>query len=160
MRAPGVRSSDRYAVVTTVSQGLKTFAQSTGTAVVALAQLSRPEKSRDRAGKPVPPSMHSFRESGQLEQDADAAFLVYPSNPDDNSSNRVFKIGKNKEGPRLKMELVFHGDTQTMAELAPSVAAGLSAQGRAVKQANRNRSQQAEFQELRGGDEDNPFADD
>ena len=160
VRAPGVRSSDRYAVVTTVSQGLKTFAQSTGTAVVALAQLSRPEKSRDRAGKPVPPSMHSFRESGQLEQDADAAFLVYPSNPDDNSSNRVFKIGKNKEGPRLKMELVFHGDTQTMAELAPSVAAGLSAQGRAVKQANRNRSQQAEFQELRGGDEDNPFADD
>lgn len=156
VRAPGVRSSDRYAVVTTVSQGLKTFAQSTGTAVVALAQLSRPPK-EDR--KPVPPSMHSFRESGQLEQDADAAFLVYPSNPDDNSSNRVFKIGKNKEGPRPKVELVFHGDTQTMAELAPSVASQLSAQGRAVKQANRNRAHQAEFRELQDGDEDNPFAE-
>ena len=160
VRAPGVRGSDRYAVVTAVSQGLKTFAQSTGTAVVALAQLSRPEKSRDRAGKPVPPSMHSFRESGQLEQGADAAFLVYPSDPDDNGSNRVFKIGKNKEGPRSKVELVFHGDTQTMAELAPSVAAGLSAQGRAAKQANRNRARQAESRELRGGDEDNLFADD
>lgn len=159
VRAPGVRDSDRYAVVTAVSQGLKTFAQSTGTAVVALAQLSRPERSRDRAGKPVPPSMHSFRESGQLEQDADAAFLVYPVNPDDNSSNRVFKIGKNKEGPRPKVELVFHGDTQTMAELAPSVAAELSAQGRAIKQANRNRAQRAQFQELESGDEENPFAE-
>ncbi len=46
------------------------------------------------------------------------------------------------------------------AEMAGSVAARLSAQGRAVKQANRNRAQQAEFRELRGGDEDNPFADD
>ncbi len=160
VRAPGVRASDRYTVVTAVSQGLKTFAQSTGTAVVALAQLSRPEKSRDRAEKPVPPSMHSFRESGQLEQDADAAFLVYPSDPDDNASNRIFKIGKNKEGPRPKVELAFHGDTQTMAELELSVAAELAAQGRAVKQENHNRAmaRQVRFQEMTDGDGDNPFA--
>ena len=161
VRAPGVRTSDRYAIVTAVSQGLKTFAQSTGTAVVALAQLSRPEKSRDRSGKPIPPSMHSFRESGQLEQDADAAFLVYPSNPDDNNSNRIFKIGKNKEGPRAKAELVFRGDTQTMVELEPgpdhSVAAELSAKGRAVQQANRA-GRQVGFQELQSRDDNNPFA--
>ena len=160
VQAPGVRATDRYAVVTAVSQGLKTFAQSTHTAVVALAQLSRPEKSRDKAGKPIPPSMHSFRESGQLEQDADAAFLVYPSNPDDNTSNRIFKIGKNKEGPRAKAELAFRGDTQTMVELEPapdrSVAAELSAKGRAVKQANRAMGQ-VEFRELKGDVPDNPF---
>jgi len=159
VQAPGVRATDRYAVVTAVSQGLKTFAQSTHTAVVALAQLSRPEKSRDKAGKPIPPSMHSFRESGQLEQDADAAFLVYPSNPDDNTSNRIFKIGKNKEGPRAKAELAFRGDTQTMVELEPapdrSVAAELSAKGRAVKQANRAMGQ-VEFRELKGDVPDNP----
>lgn len=163
LRAPGVRDGDRYAVVTAVSQQLKSFAQSTNTAVVALAQLSRPEKSRDRAGKPVPPSMHSFRESGQLEQDADAAFLLYPSDPDDNTSSRIFKIGKNKEGPRPRVELAFRGDTQTMVELQPgpdrSVAAELSARGRAVKQANRAAAGQVEFRELRGGEEDdNPFA--
>lgn len=118
VQAPGVRGGDRYGVVTAVSQGLKTFAQGTGTAVVALAQLSRPPKEN---GKPVPPSMHSFRESGQLEQDADAAFLVYPSDPDNNASTRIFKIGKNKEGPRAKTELVFHGDTQTMVELVDPV---------------------------------------
>lgn len=159
VQAPGVRASDRYAVVTAVSQGLKTFAQSTHTAVVALAQLSRPPK---EAGKPVPPSMHSFRESGQLEQDADAAFLVYPSDPDDNTSSRIFKIGKNKEGPRAKAELSFRGDIQTMVELEPapdrSVQAELAAKGRAVKQANRAKAQ-AEFRELKGNVPDNPFED-
>ena len=162
VRAPGVRSSDRYAVVTAVSQGFKTFAQSTGTAVVALAQLSRPEKVQVGRGENkktllVPPSMNSFRESGQLEQDADVAFLVWPKDSKDNNSNRIFEIGKNKEGPRPKVELVFHGDTQTMVELAPSIAAELSAQGRAIKQANRNRAQREQFQELDDGDEDLPF---
>ncbi len=160
LQAPGVRASDRYAVVTAVSQGLKTFAQSTGTAVVALAQLSRPDK-EGKGGKYVPPSMHSFRESGQLEQDADAAFLLYPSDPDDNASNRIFKVGKNKEGPRPRVELAFRGDIQTMVEVEPeedhSVARELSERGKAVKQANRIRSMQTQFREVRGGDGDNPF---
>ena len=162
VRVPGVRSSDRYAQVTAASQGLKTFAQSTNTAVVALAQLSRPDK-EGKGGKYIPPSMHSFRESGQLEQDADVAFLIYPSDPDDNTSNRVFKIGKNKEGPRPRVELAFRGDIQTMVELEPepdhSMAAELSAKGRAIKQANRAAAQQVSFRELRGREEDNPFAD-
>ena len=156
--SPGIRGADNYARVTAISQSLKTFSRSTGTAVVALAQLSRPSKEN---GKLVPPSMHSVKESGQLEQDADVAFLLYPSDPNDNSSNRIFSIGKNKEGPREQTELVFHGDTQTMAELEPgtdnSIAARLSAQGRAVKQKNRARAQKAQFQELEGRDWDNPF---
>ena len=160
VQAPGVRATDRYAVVTAVSQGLKTFAQSTHTAVVALAQLSRPDK-EGKGGKYVPPSMHSFRESGQLEQDADAAFLLYPSDPNDNASNRIFKVGKNKEGPRPRVELAFRGDIQTMVEVEPeedhSVARELSERGKAVKQANRARSMQAQFREVRGGDGDNPF---
>lgn len=161
VQVPGVRNSDRYAQVTAASQGLKTFAQSTNTAVVALAQLSRPDK-EGKGGNYVPPSMHSFRESGQLEQDADVAFLVYPSDPNDNSSNRVFKIGKNKEGPRPVVELAFNGATQTMVELEPapdrSAAAELAAKGRAVKAANRAKAQ-VEFQELKGVDKDNPFTD-
>lgn len=156
--SPGIRGADNYARVTAISQSLKTFSRSTGTAVVALAQLSRPSR---EDGRPVPPSMHSFKESGQLEQDADVAFLLYPSDPNDNSSNRIFKIGKNKEGPREQAELVFHGDTQTMAELEPgtdnSIAAKLNAQGRAIKRKNRARAQKAQFQELEGGDGDNPF---
>lgn len=159
IRMPGVRATENYAKVTAISQTLKTFSRRTKTTVVALAQLSRPQKDN---GKPVPPTMHSFKESGQLEQDADAAFLIWPKDLKDNRSNRMFMIGKNKEGPRDMVELVFHGDTQTMVELAPSIAAELSAQGRAIKQANRNRAQQAqqvEFRELRDEDDDNPFAE-
>lgn len=161
VHVPGVRASDRYTAVTAVSQGLKVFAQSTHTAVVALAQLSRPQtilvgKGENKKKVAVPPSMHSFKESGQLEQDADAAFLVWPSDSNDNNSSRVFKIGKNKEGPRPTTYLSFRGDTQTMAELEPSAAAKLAAQGRAVKQANRYRSQQMQFEELED-DGDCPF---
>lgn len=154
--APGIRESDGYAKVTAISRALKSFSRSTGTAVVALAQLSRPGKDESYT-----PTMHSFKESGQLEQDADAAFLVYPANKKDTGSNRMFCIAKNKEGRRpAPVELAFHGDTQTMVEVVPSVAAELSAQGRAIKQKNRAAAQRAQFQELEAGDGDNPFADD
>ena len=64
------------------------------------------------------PTMHAFKESGQLEQDADVAFLVFPSDRRDNNSTRLFRIAKNKEGFRPEpVELAFYGDTQTMVEL-------------------------------------------
>lgn len=156
--APGIRASDGYAKVTAISQAFKSFSRNTGTAVVALAQLSRPGKDESYI-----PTMHSFKESGQLEQDADVAFLVYPADKKDTGSNRMFCIAKNKEGWRPNpVELAFHGDTQTMVELERpdrSVAAELSNKGNAIKQANRAAARQAQFQELRSGDEDNPFAD-
>lgn len=166
--ALGVRETDGYPRVTAVSQRLKRFGQSTNTAVVALAQLTRPpgvEQTDKRKGQQVSPSMptmHAFKESGQLEQDADVAFLVFPSNPKNNNSTRFFRIAKNKEGARPEpVELAFYGDTQTMVEMEPapdrSVAAEMSAKGRAVKQANRAKAQQVEFRELRGGDDDIPF---
>ena len=89
----GIRASEGYARVTAISQTLKTFSRNTKTAVVALAQLSRPGKN-----EPYAPTMHSFKESGQLEQDADAAFLVYPIDKNDTGSNRMFCVAKNKEG--------------------------------------------------------------
>ena len=160
LRMPGVRDTEGYARVTAVSQELKAFAQGSNVAVVALSQLSRPGKDKDGEDH-IPPSMHSFRGSGQLEQDADVAFLVWPLDFNDNASNRAFKVCKNKEGTRPQINLLFRGDVQTMVELEPrpdhSVAAELSAKGRAVKQANRANGQ-IMFQEVGGGDEDNPFA--
>ena len=165
LRAPGVRETDGYTRVTTVSQALKEFAQSTNTAVVALAQLTRPqgvEQQNKKQERPSMPTMHAFKESGQLEQDADVAFLVFPSDTKNNNSTRFFRIAKNKEGARPEpVELAFYGDTQTMVELEEqpdrSVAAEMSAKGRAIKQANRANAQQAEFRELTGGDDDIPF---
>lgn len=106
------RGVGRYEEVTNVSKDLHTLAQELGITVVALAQLSRPEK--QGTGKMVPPNMSSFRESGQIEQDADVALLLYPCDPNDNRSNRTLKCGKNKDGERFALELEFYGSTQTM----------------------------------------------
>lgn len=158
----GMRSTEEYARVTTISQTLKSFARSTNTAVVALAQLTRPPGADEGNNKNSMPTMHSFKASGQLEQDADVAFLVFPSDRKKNDSDRIFRIAKNKEGRRPDpVYLAFHGDTQTMVELEPgpdrSVAAELAAKGRAVKQANRANGQ-VEFREIHGADAGNPFA--
>lgn len=165
IKAPGVRADNTYVAVSAVSRSLKLFAQRTGTAVVALAQLSRPARENGGAqAQHIPPSMHSFRDSGQIEQDADAAFLLWPSDPNDNASQRVLKLGKNKEGERFTVRLAFQGATMTMAELevpAERTAAELSARGRAVKRANRRAAAgaQAQFRALPAGKEDgdNPF---
>lgn len=161
VESPG---KDRYNQVSAVSRGLKLFAQSHNIAVVALAQLSRPEKTgKGNEQKPVPPTMQSFRESGQIEQDADLAFLLWVEDPNNNSSRRVLKLGKNKEGPKFTAYLDFDGPTQTMTEIEgppdTGVARQLSAAGRAAKLANRNGkiTGQVQFQEIRGNDLDNPF---
>ena len=158
IEAPGIRPGDRYATVTAVSRGLKLFAQSTGTAVVALAQLSRPDKvGRDK--RPVPPSMASFRESGQIEQDADLAFLLWSSEQENNQARRVLKLAKNKEGRKFRVELDFDGATQTMTEVIPGtlpVAAKCADVGRAAKRKNRAMRDQRTFDEL-PIDTDTPF---
>jgi replicative DNA helicase len=103
----------RFEQVTQISMGLHTLAQQAGITVIALAQLSRPDKSKK---KKDPPSMHDLRESGQIEQDADAVLLLYHKDPNDNAGPRMLKIGKNKEGERADFELNFKGETQTFTE--------------------------------------------
>lgn len=109
------KASSRYEEVTNISKDLHTLAQANGITVIALAQLSRPDKTVD--GKMRPPSMSSFRESGQIEQDADVALLLWPSDPNDNRSTRMLKCGKNKDGERFILELAFDGAMQTMMPL-------------------------------------------
>ena len=111
--------SSRYEKVTEISQQLHRLAQEHGVLVVALAQLSRPEKA-SKDSKPTPPGMSSLRESGQIEQDADAIALLYPENPNDRKSLRVLKIAKNKEGePVNPCKLELKGEVQLFEEQFP-----------------------------------------
>ena len=118
---PGNMKASRYDQVTQISMELHTMAQESKISVIALAQLSRPEK-----GKQQPPTMHDLRDSGQIEQDADAILLIYRKDRNDNSGPRILKVGKNKEGQMLDFELDFDGEIQTFREAetsgkAPSV---------------------------------------
>lgn len=150
--APG---RTRYEQVTAISIGLHTLAQTHGITVIALAQLSRPEKAK---GKVPPPSMQSFRESGQIEQDADVAMLLYPTDPDDNNSRRILKVSKNKEGEKLRLELAFDGATQTLTPVSgdKAVMGRLVSEGRKAQRQNRQLAIDG-FAEITEGEEGLPF---
>ena len=109
----------RFDIVTNTSLTLHQAAQTHGILVVALSQLTRPEK---KDGKPLKPDMHSFRESGQIEQDLDVAMLLYLSDPDDYTGSRICKIGKNKEGRKGEVELDFDGTIQRFTLAKPKTA--------------------------------------
>lgn len=106
--------SSRYEKVTEISMQLHTLARTHKITVVALAQLQRPEKNRE--GKLTPPSMSSFKESGQIEQDADLGLILYPEDPNDYKSRRKLKIAKNKEDRHDVITLDFDGPTQRFSE--------------------------------------------
>lgn len=97
---------DRFSQVTNISIALHTMAQSLGVVVVAMSQLSR------QTGNNSAPEMSQLRESGQIEQDADAILLLKLENEKDPSGARILRIVKNKEGERGKIRLGFDGKTQ------------------------------------------------
>lgn len=108
-----VGRSDRYNIVTNLSISLHRFSQSSGCAVIGLSQLTRPG---DQRGAPTSPTMASLRESGQLEQDADAVLLLYLEDEKQPNGRRVLKCAKNKEGERFRMMLDFDGKTQRFSK--------------------------------------------
>lgn len=108
----GDKRRSRTEEVAGISIGLHQLSQSTGITVVALSQLSRPEKGGDGVKAPT---LASLRESGQIEQDADVAMLLYKEE-DTPHSRRILHIAKNKEGETGKIYLAFDGAHQRLYE--------------------------------------------
>ena len=106
-------AKDRYSAVTEISMALHEFAQSTGTLVVALAQLNR-----ETARTGIPPTAADLRESGQIEQDADAIILLAQKvktqkRPEEHYH---FALEKNKEGNVGPLDITFQMETQQFKE--------------------------------------------
>lgn len=117
---PEDRRRSDFEQVTQISKDLHTLAQTTGVTVIALSQLTRPKVTRNKVAAP---GMHSLRQSGQLEQDADGVLLLYLENPNDPSSRRRLQIAKNKEGEAGGgVWLVFDGAHQRFRESLAQVA--------------------------------------
>lgn len=102
------RSADRYQAITQISIGLHELAQTTGMVVIGAAQLSR------NAAHTLPTNA-DLKESGQLEQDADAVLLL--GNADDGRS--VCILSKNKEGRVGEIPLAFDKERQRFLEVVP-----------------------------------------
>ena len=117
--APG---KNRYEVVTNISLYLHSMAQRTGMVVIGLSQLTRPEKKGER--QVAAPTMASFRESGQIEQDVDVAMLLYKAIEDSSNAQRCLKIAKNKEGSTGKLYLDFDPYRQKFKKAAYPVYDG------------------------------------
>lgn len=106
----------------TISRSMHMFAQASGTLVVELSQLARPQKQ----GGWKEPTMHDLKETGQLEQDADLIMLLFKPRPgekiDDVEVNvekmRILKIDKQKEGRLGKWPMYFDGSRQRMTIMA------------------------------------------
>lgn len=103
---------DRYTAVTEISKDLHEIALQLGILMFPLSQIRR-----DPTGKA--PTMHSLRESGQIEQDADVILILSLAKEkgDDGkrvpNGQRILDIAKNKEGERGAMRLDFDGIHQT-----------------------------------------------
>lgn len=115
IQTPGSRLG-RYEKITEISMGLHILAQSTGLIVIALSQVTN----RDPKLQNTPLNIHSARESGQIEADADAILMLDKFVEKDLResgcrANRVLRIVKNKNGRCCNIPLSFDGKHQTFA---------------------------------------------
>ena len=115
-KIPAARSGrhlNDFERVSQVSSDLQQLGRQTGKVIIALSQLSRPEKA-DKDGKEKPPELSSLRQSGQIEQDADVVMLLYRRFPNDPQNlQRNLTIPKNKDGvANTGFVLDFDGDNQ------------------------------------------------
>ncbi|MBE6988978.1 MAG: hypothetical protein E7432_09445 [Ruminococcaceae bacterium] len=93
-----------YERVSAISKYFHTFAQKHRITIVALAQLNR------EATRGVRPDLDNLRDSGQVEQDADAVILLHKPLEEDNMREVI--LAKNKEGETGSFALDFDGRRQ------------------------------------------------
>lgn len=114
-----------YERATKISNELHTMAQKNKITIIALSQLKRPE-----SGKKISePTMSDLRESGAIEQDADAILLLYDpvtalsdaeqaeKRKNIEKQERSLILAKNKLGKTGKINLQFYGSIQKFYEI-------------------------------------------
>lgn len=141
---PARKNASRAEQMAEVSRALHTFAQSSNTLVVELAQLTRQGKDNQRDR-----TMFDFSESSQFEKDSDLVLLVYrppegtklidgdEDSPElDANRHRILRVAKNKEGKRTRLAMAFDGDHQRFSvirEMAYEAAKSAKRVGEKIK---------------------------
>jgi replicative DNA helicase len=103
--AHGRTRDNRVQEVAEISGGLKNIARELRIPVLALSQLSRAIESRGEKT----PQLSDLRESGSIEQDADAVMFLYRRDDDIRESVNL-KIAKHRHGSTGDIDLYFRGD--------------------------------------------------
>jgi replicative DNA helicase len=104
------REQNRNSDIEEISRGIKGLSKELGIAVVVLSQLNR--KVEERAGKR--PNLGDLRDSGAIEQDADAVIFLWPAREHANGDTRVVgcEVAANRSGPCGEFALDFDGRFQ------------------------------------------------
>jgi replicative DNA helicase len=113
--APTDSKRTRTEQVGEISRGLKALSKQLGIAVIALSQLNRDVEKR--AGKR--PQMSDLRDSGEIEQDADGIWFLWPLREETHTdqTRRVgLDVAKNRGGQKGAFVLRFDGARQHWAE--------------------------------------------
>ena len=106
------KARDRYQQITSISIALHELAQTTGILVVALAQLNR------NSAQSLP-TVADLKESGQIEQDADAILLLANDVTTQNRPEKHYhcSLEKNKEGDLWTLPITFDKECQRFLEI-------------------------------------------
>lgn len=106
----GSNQPNRVQEISEISRNLKQLAREVHVPVIALSQLSRAVESRPDKR----PQLSDLRESGAIEQDADAVLMLYREDYYDPDTDRKgladILIRKHRNGPIGRVELVFKSE--------------------------------------------------
>lgn len=109
LMSASTKADNRQQEITYISRNLKGMAKDLNIPVMALSQLSRAVESRGDHK----PMLSDLRESGAIEQDADAVLFIYREEyykPDDESVRNMATVvmGKQRNGPIGQFDLHFN----------------------------------------------------
>lgn len=104
------RKDSRAQEVALISRSLKGLAMEFRIPVLAISQLSR-----KHLGERREPELYDLKESGEIENDADAVFLLFGDEPEEGAKffSRTLKCAKHREGALFRTELPFNGELIT-----------------------------------------------
>ena len=101
-----------YEQITNISNSLHNMSQSEKITIIALVQLNRMAENKE-------PTMADIRDSGAIEQDADAIIFLHnpPGQDSDDVDIRLLKLSKNKLGSTGDINYKFYKTIQTFHEM-------------------------------------------